>query len=136
MDIMPVHARRTLLADGWEFFCQCPRCEAFGDDTRRHHCIDSACKKGHHLVHQPFLNLVDDALQVATLTPCSVCGNQPSSRDAEHVLQQEAQLVDELARINDLIDSGRFVTEGIDTIPLIMRLRAPHPHHYLASKAR
>jgi hypothetical protein len=148
LDIMPVHARRTFIEQWWEFFCDCPRCSANGDDTRKVHCttgvdsgpkgvdsgpkgVDSGasgCNGGYHLVHQP------TSKDVPILTPCSMCGNQPSADETKHVLDKEAQLVKALARINVLLDTGGGAAEGIDMVPLITQLQPPHPHHYLASK--
>jgi len=77
-------------------------------------------------VHQPTTN------DVAVLTPCSLCGTQPSARDAERVLQQEARLIKELSRINNIIDSGRSRSEPVGNA--ILSLKPAHPHHYLSGQ--
>ena len=54
-DFEPTHERRARYAGGKEFTCHCPRCDAFGDDTRQFDCFDHACK-GVMMVHQPLSN--------------------------------------------------------------------------------
>ena len=100
--LMPVHERRARLLASKEFLCQCPRCAADGDDTRRFPCPTPTCK-GSCLVHQPTSNAQ------AKLLPCSSCGQQVSTADSAHMLMNEAELIKEIARINFIIDTGRFV---------------------------
>ena len=106
------------------FTCMCPRCDsAEGDDTRRFPCQGAKCQ-GHHLVRQPTSG---DAAELAS---CSSCGKQASDAYSARMLALEADLVKELARINALIDSN----VPVDIVPLIGRLRPPHPHHALAAE--
>jgi hypothetical protein len=98
---------------------------ARGDDTRRFPCKAKKCS-GHHLVHQP--NDADEA----SLLSCSSCGVTASAAYAASLLAGESALAAELRNINSIIDSGRHV--DVDVVPLIRRLKAPHPHHHLAAK--
>ena len=124
MDLQPVHQRRARLM-AWNFLCGCPRCAAHGDDTRRFPCMETTCK-GHHLAHQP------TAEDQAELTACRTCGTLASPSYTSRMLQREADLSKELARIRGFMESG--ARHG-DVRPLVRRLQPPHPHHHLAAAA-
>ncbi|KAG1668123.1 hypothetical protein FOA52_003910 [Chlamydomonas sp. UWO 241] len=124
--LQPVHVRRAALLRDKEFLCECPRCSAHGDDTRRFPCQAKECG-GHHLVHQP-----TDADE-ASLLPCSCCGAAAQTAYAASLLRGESALVSELRTTNEIIDSGRRIF--VDVVSLIQRLKAPHhPHHHLAGE--
>ena len=123
--LLPVHQRQARLKKLWEFMCGCPRCVAHGDDTRRFPCMEATCT-GHHLAHQP------TAEDQAELTACSVGGTHASPSYTSRMLRQEAGLIQEVAVIRGLVDSG---ASEDDVLPLIMRLQPPHPHHHLAAEA-
>ena len=126
MDAKPVHERRARLK-AWDFLCECPRCAAYGDDTRSVKCGSMGCN-GSHLIHQP----TAEALPV--LTPCMICGIQPSASFAAGQLKNEAKVAKKLAAINATIDSGMADAAGAGLMEAIMRLQPPHPHHHLAAE--
>ena len=70
------------------------------------------------------------SVDTAELSACSSCGKPASHAYSASMLALEAALILELARIHDIIDSHG----PADVIPLIRRLRPPHPHHALAAE--
>jgi len=141
MDTKPVHERRARLK-AWDFVCECPRCAAYGDDTRSVACCTvsrNASCDGVHLIHQP------SAEDEPVLTPCLTCGSRSDAHYAERVLQKETNTAEKLADINATIRAGNFEAP-IDSeledaeayhgagLNAIMRLKPPHPSHHLAEE--
>ena len=125
VDLKPVHERRAKLS-GWEFLCGCPRCATHGDDTRRFHCMEATCT-GHHLVHQPSIDIP------AELTACSDCGTRASAPYTSRMLKQEADMIKDMTELSgSSIDAAGPLS---NMAAGILRLQPPHPHHYLAAEA-
>ena len=140
----PSCRRRAKLLSGYEFVCDCMRCASppsGGDDTRRFPCCwqrgggnhlltsprggssnsggsggDNRCA-GYHLVHHL------DVGNAAPLLPCSSCGHVASAAACAELLDDEAEL---LARL-DRVDATR-------ELRLARVLQPPHPHHAAAAR--
>ena len=97
--LQPVHERRELLMAEKGLLCECPRCSAYGDDTRSFPCAVAQCG-GRQLAHQP------TSADAAQLTPCSACGAVLPPPRAAALLKAESALAAEVARINHIINSG------------------------------
>jgi hypothetical protein len=122
LDVKPVIIRRAALQLRKFFVCQCPRCCAFGDDTRRVTCFDGHCS-GHLLIHQP------SEADVPIFVPCRVCGKVGPNSYLQSVLEEECCLVKELDAINKIVNLGIGTPQ---TLARIHNLSTRHTNHYLA----
>ena len=114
----PVWQRRQKLQFTKEFLCECPRCSAHGDDTRRFSCATGQCD-GHHLAHQP------TAADSALLLPCSICQHEPPAAARDRFLKEEAELLFKLDEIDASNKRLLLKSKG---------LQPPHPHHSAAAR--
>lgn len=122
MEPIPQRRRELLLTKG--FTCQCGRCSAGHDDTRRFLCVlyeSSGCNGTHFLV-QP------DLSTEPALLPCSLCGASAPQSYLNRMLTKEMELVKEINALNH----EDFNKE--DSADRIVRLDPPHQLHSLAEK--
>lgn len=131
-DMAPTVSRRRELQQTKGFRCECVRCSAASDDTRRFHCVSAACPSGHHQAQQ------EDSEQPASLAPCCVCGAAADSEYVRQMLLAESTTEASLSRILRTVACGHpgntdpdIVADPVDAI---QQLSAPHPHHYLAAQ--
>lgn len=118
----PQRRRELLLTKG--FMCQCGRCSAEHDDTRRFRCVthqESGCSGAHFLV-QPDLSIEP------RLRQCDQCGTVASQCYIDSMLTKELELVEEINSLNN----EDFGKEG--SAERIERLDPPHQLHCLADK--
>lgn len=122
MEPIPQRRKELLLTKG--FTCQCNRCSAGHDDTRRFQCVEhemTGCNGAHFLV-QP------DLSTEPTLLCCYHCGAVPAQSYLESMLTKEMELVKEINALNQ----EDFDKE--DSADRIVRLNPPHQLHCLAEK--
>lgn len=127
--LCPVPERRQELLASKSFLCECDRCAAQCDDTRRFKCIElskSNCS-GVHLVHQALVTDTPDFL------PCSKCRSVASDEYMKRVIQEESELWDEVRELDEAF-CGEFGNRIVDLKERIERLDPPHRLHSLADK--
>ncbi|KAL3906386.1 MAG: hypothetical protein SGILL_009291 [Bacillariaceae sp.] len=125
----PTPQRREDLLQTKGFVCECDRCAAKHDDTRRFKCIATrltSAKKcmGFHFLVQPTYS------SSPSLLDCCCCGTKATADYVTQVLREEDALVKEINVLEDAFDSGAFV-EMQDRIEV---LEPPHRYHSLADK--
>lgn len=121
----PTPARRKELMTTKGFVCQCDRCAAEHDDTRRFRCVahqEAGCT-GAHLIVQP------DLTTEPILLPCDQCGKVAPSSYMESMLIKESELVDEINTLN-----RSHFEEDKESAERIENLEPPHQLHSLAEK--
>jgi tetratricopeptide (TPR) repeat protein len=122
----PTPQRREDLLATKGFVCECDRCAAEHDDTRRFKCIayDETKCTGFHFLDQPTYS------STATLVDCSCCGAKASEEYTQTVMKEEIALVREINELDEALD-----TDDIENIQhRIEQLEPPHQHHSLAEK--
>ena len=143
--MQPTGERRAVLQASKDFLCDCPRCSAKGDDTRRFPCCSLTAAEadcldgsdattvtkcnGHHLATQLQLEVdptSEVAVAVALLLPCSACGTAASVVYAAHVVEQEAVFCKQVAVIKYLLSRGGARSAAAASV---LRLKPSHPHH-------
>ena len=115
--------RRLELLQTKGFTCQCDRCAAQHDDTRRFFCMShptTGCP-GAHFVVQP------DLSTPARLLDCDVCGTCASPSYKEAMLAKELELAEELNALNRQADADKELNAE-----RIAQLKPPHDLHSLA----
>ncbi len=138
-DMMPRLARRRELQATKGFQCECSRCSAATDDTRRFQCVAAAaCPSGHHQAKQ------ESPEQPTSFAPCCVCGAVAGAKYVRQMLLAESTTEATLSRILRTVacDSGTLSQEAdsksgdtvADPVSAIEKLSAPHPHHHLAEQ--
>jgi SET domain len=122
----PTAQRRDDLLKSKGFICQCERCSAEHDDTRRFKCITSAetACTGAHFLHQPTYS------SVPLLLNCGCCGAKATGEFVESVMKDEIALVQEINALDEAAEEACIV----DVQERIERLEPPHKHHSLADK--
>jgi hypothetical protein len=93
--------RRDHWLKHYDYTCNCPRCDAQGDDTRQFHCFDATCT-GQHWVRQPRLcdppapDMYYDGVEYEEphLLPCTVCQRSPP-------LEYQARMFDYERRVKE-----------------------------------
>jgi len=114
-------ARRDEILQTKGFLCNCERCAAGHDDTRRFACVKCG---GSHFLHQPTYETQP------RLLPCTTCGATASKDYLQKVLKEEMALVHEINAINAVADE-----EGLEAVKnRICNLCPPHKYHGLAEK--
>ncbi len=114
-------ARRDEILQTKGFLCNCERCAAGHDDTRRFSCLKCG---GMHFLHQPTYETQP------RLLPCTSCGAPASEDYLQKVLKGEMALVHEINAINAVADE-----EGLQVVKeRIYNLCPPHKYHGLAEK--
>ena len=108
----PVSMRRAKIDESWEFTCECGRCCAEIDETRRFRCATKSCA-GHHFPIQTGFTL------------CSSCHNEAPTKHVQRMLQQEKEIASNVKYIESVLGS-------IDVTRKVVHLVPPHRHHYLA----
>jgi hypothetical protein len=124
LDPTPQRREDLLLTKG--FVCECDRCSAEHDDTRRFKCIhnmDSGCR-GFHFLDQPTYS------SNPSLLDCSCCRAKATKEYTRNVLREEIALVQEINELDEAVGS-RCIVEVQDRIE---RLEPPHQYHSLADK--
>jgi hypothetical protein len=122
----PTPQRREDLLATKGFVCECDRCSAKHDDTRRFKCINSRdinCP-GFHFLAQPTYSSNPSLLE------CTCCGAEATEDYTHSVLKEEIALVNEINELDEAIDS-KCIVEVQDRI---QRLEPPHQYHSLADK--
>ena len=119
--LLPTYSRRKILRESKYFNCECERCGKDYDDTRRFKCVSRKCP-GVHFVRQV------DQEDTPEVLACTKCGNEPTKDTASRLLKQERALQNEIKDIEFILDNGL----PKDVSARIMKLRAPHPMHYLS----
>lgn len=119
--------RRDDLFQAKGFLCECVRCAADHDDTRRFKCItqqtNSQCT-GYHFLCQPTYS------KAPSLLDCNCCGRRPTEDYVHKVMKEEMKLVREINELDSIAD-----TDGIVSVKdRIKRLDPPHTYHSLAEK--
>ena len=138
-DLDPTHERRLRYLEVKEFTCHCPRCDAFGDDTRQFDCFDPKCK-GVMMVCQPLsqkeprvTHVSYDGVAVIDphLSPCTVCHRAPPADYQTEMLALEATLLDEgpriVQRFSDMMDEHRH-SEMEPLYQELLRMKIPSRH--------
>jgi len=118
----PQRRKELLMTKG--FTCQCDRCSAGHDDTRRFCCVshqETGCMGAHFLV-QPDLSTEPELLQ------CDQCGSVPPQSYTDSMLTKESELVNEINSLN------KRDFDKDDSAARIERLDPPHQLHCLAEK--
>lgn len=122
----PTPRRRDELLATKGFLCECDRCAARHDDTRRFKCIshgETQCT-GAHFLDQPTYS------SEPALLPCDRCGIVATESYTHNVMQEEVELVQEVAELDQAAEHACIV----EVQERIERLDPPHPHHSLADK--
>ena len=138
----PVHKRKAKLLKDYEFLCDCPRCSALGDDTRRFHCT-STLLDGLEISKQQEANntasssggvLMEDVASavgtgpcighhrvhqessegVVELLPCNVCGHRASRASRANLLDEEAELLDRWVGCDSIRACDRRAAVNLD----------------------
>lgn len=91
--LRPLRQRQSLLRNGWNFECCCPRCISTVDDTRRFRCPRSGCTGSCMAL------AARDTLET---TCCDQCGAQPSQEEIGTWADQESEIE---ALVDSLPDS-------------------------------
>ena len=121
LDATPQRRDEIFQAKG--FLCECERCAADRDDTRRFKCINPHCT-GAHFLEQPTYSTKPRLLD------CNRCGASATVYYLQKVMKDEIALVHEINEINAVADR-----EGISSVgDRIRRLDPPHKYHSLAEK--
>jgi hypothetical protein len=125
----PIPQRREDLLQTKGFVCECDRCAAQHDDTRRFKCISVALNPdftctGFHFLDQPTYS------SRPTLLDCSCCGAKANAAYTSYVMKQEVALVREINELDEAIDSDCMM----QVQDRIEQLEPPHRHHSLAEK--
>mmetsp|Transcript_26723 Transcript_26723/g.43971 ORF Transcript_26723/g.43971 Transcript_26723/m.43971 type:complete len:521 (-) Transcript_26723:229-1791(-) len=118
--------RREDLLNTKGFVCECDRCAANHDDTRRFKCIthaDSKCN-GFHFLYQPTYSSKPSLLE------CSCCGAKADQDYTYKVMKEEIALVGEINEVDEALDTSSII-EFQDRIE---GLEPPHEYHSLADK--
>lgn len=122
----PTPQRREDLLATKGFVCQCDRCAAEHDDTRRFKCIshDETNCAGFHFLDQPTYS------SSPSLSDCSCCGSKATKEYTKTVMKEEIRLVREINELNEALDEDSIVKVQ----DRIEQLEPPHQHHSLADK--
>ena len=108
------------------FLCECNRCAAGHDDTRRFKCItqpNSQCTGAHFLDQPTYSN-------TPSLLDCTSCGIRATEDYMHKVMKEEIALVREFNELDTIAN-----TDGIVSVrDRIRRLDPPHKYHSLAEK--
>ena len=140
-DFEPTHKRRELYAAGKDFTCHCPRCDAFGDDTRQFDCFDPACD-GVMMVHQPLsktsifinINAYEGVEYVEPhLLPCTVCHRaSPADYQTKMLALEDTlpALVDQITnKVNSCLQDRNTPVESWESmLREIERYKLPRRH--------
>jgi hypothetical protein len=120
----PIPHRRKELLVTKGFTCQCDRCSAKHDDTRRFLCVANKTNgcTGAHFVAQP------DLYTEPKLLKCDKCGAGASRSYMDTMLTKEMELKEEIKALNHQ-DFG-----DDDSAERIAQLDPPHDLHSLAEK--
>ena len=120
----PIPQRRRELNLTKGFTCECDRCSAEYDDTRRFRCVNKYCTgcTGVHFLVQPDLGVVPELLD------CSRCGAAAPRSYLQTMLEKEMMLVQEINALNQ----GEF--DEVERKNRIELLDPPHSLHCLAEK--
>lgn len=122
LEPIPQRRRELLLTKG--FTCQCDRCSAEHDDTRRFRCVETKTTgcAGAHFLSQP------DLCTEPELLNCDQCGAEASESYVATMLIKETELVKEINALNhEDFDKD-------DSAERIVQLDPPHHLHTLAEK--
>lgn len=121
-----VPERREELLESKGFLCNCDRCAAKSDDTRRFACIrhqNTNCH-GWHNVRQDLL------ASEPIFLPCNKCGTNATQEFASIEVKKEYQLWEEVKELGGTESTDSFVK----CEDRIMRLDPPHHFHSLAER--
>lgn len=122
----PTPQRRDDLLKTKGFMCECERCSAESDDTRRFKCIssvDTSCM-GAHFLHQPTYS------SAPILLDCDHCGAKATHDYVQVVMEEEIALVHEINELDDAAEVACIV----EVQDRVERLEPPHKYHSLADK--
>jgi SET domain len=120
----PIPQRRRELMITKGFTCECDRCSAAYDDTRRFRCVNQeqrACP-GEHFLSQPDLSALPELLN------CSHCGAVAPLSYLNSMLEKEMILVEEINALN------KNIFDEVESQERIEHLDPPHSLHCLAEK--
>jgi SET domain len=124
----PTPQRRDELLATKGFICNCDRCAANHDDTRRFKCItfnETKCS-GVHFLDQPTYSCKP------SLSPCSRCDKVATESQIEKMIQEEVNLGNEINELDKAAEE-HCIVEVQDRIARLHH-NLPHPHHNLAEK--
>merc|ERR1719379_1018161 len=99
MLLAPKHERRAWLLSTKEFFCECARCRAEGDDMRRFPCCTARCK-GYFTAGQQS----DTAEQ--EWTSCKVCQMEPTGTEKLLFLREEQKFIRQVKYLEQVLALG------------------------------
>jgi tetratricopeptide (TPR) repeat protein len=109
------------------FVCECDRCAAEHDDTRRFKCITYSetqkCNGFHFLIQPTYAS-------PASLGDCICCGATSTEVYTTTVMREEITLVREINELDEAVEADCIV----QVQNRIEQLEPPHQHHSLADK--
>lgn len=118
----PRKERQDLLQKTKSFTCQCRRCIAPYDDTRRFPCHE--CDSGVHFV-------ANDNDNKTTFLACNKCNTEASESYQKRLLKQEHAIELELTELDKMVESELPLSE--DDRSRLEKVKPPHPLHHLGT---
>jgi tetratricopeptide (TPR) repeat protein len=124
LDSTPQRREDLLATKG--FVCECDRCAAEHDDTRRFKCItyDETKCSGYHFLTQPTY------ASPPFLGDCIDCGAKSTEAYTKTVMTEEIALAREINELDEAVDADCIM----NVQNRIVHLEPPHQHHSLADK--